>query len=72
MAIHFSVLAWRILWTEEPGRLHTMVKSRPQLKQIDTHVPLWIILILVMESWRAYVTWELGDLLGILALQSIS
>jgi len=21
MAIHFSVLAWRISWTEEPGKL---------------------------------------------------
>ena len=49
---------------------HGVVKSWPRLKQIDTHVPLWIIL--VIESWRAYVTWELGDLLGILALQSIS
>ena len=24
MAIHFSILAWRILWTEEPGGLHTV------------------------------------------------
>ena len=23
MAIHFSVLAWRIPWTEEPGGLHS-------------------------------------------------
>ena len=22
-ATHFSILAWRTLWTEEPGRLHT-------------------------------------------------
>ena len=22
MATHSSILAWRILWTEEPGRLH--------------------------------------------------
>jgi len=27
MAIHFSILAWRILWTEEPGRL--LVKKFP-------------------------------------------
>ena len=25
MATHFSILAWRIPWTEEPGRLHSMV-----------------------------------------------
>ena len=24
MAIHSSILAWRILWTEEPGRLQSM------------------------------------------------
>ena len=24
MATHSSVLAWRIPWTEEPGRLHSM------------------------------------------------
>ena len=24
MATHFSLLAWRIPWTEEPGRLHTV------------------------------------------------
>ena len=24
MAIHFSILAWKIPWTEEPGRLQTM------------------------------------------------
>jgi len=22
MATHSSILAWRVLWTEEPGRLH--------------------------------------------------
>ena len=24
MATHSSILAWRILWKEEPGRLHSM------------------------------------------------
>ena len=24
MATHFSILAWRILWIEEPGRLQSM------------------------------------------------
>ena len=23
MATYFSILAWRILWTEEPGRLYS-------------------------------------------------
>ena len=28
MATHSSVLAWRILWTEEPGRLQSMGSQR--------------------------------------------
>ena len=28
MATHSSILAWRILWTEEPGRLQSMVLQR--------------------------------------------
>ena len=33
MATHSSILAWRIPWTEEPGRLpvHGVTKSRTQL-----------------------------------------
>ena len=27
-AIHSSILAWRILWTEEPGRLQSMGSQR--------------------------------------------
>ena len=28
MAIHYSLLAWRIPWTEEPGGLHSMGSQR--------------------------------------------
>ena len=28
MATHSSILAWRILWTEEPGGLQSMVSQR--------------------------------------------
>jgi len=28
MATHSSILAWRILWTEEPGRLQAMGSQR--------------------------------------------
>ena len=31
MATHSSTLAWKIPWTEEPGRLHSMV-----CKELDT------------------------------------
>ena len=36
-AIHCSILAWRIPWTEEPGGLyivHGVAKSQTQLKQL--------------------------------------
>ena len=28
MATHFSILAWRIPWTEEPGRLQSVGSQR--------------------------------------------
>ena len=37
MAIHSSTLAWKIPWTEEPGRLHTVrrvTKSPTQLSDL--------------------------------------
>ena len=27
MATHFRIFAWRILWTEEPGRLQSMASQ---------------------------------------------
>ena len=30
MATHSSTLAWKIPWTDEPGRLHGVTKSRTQ------------------------------------------
>ena len=37
MATHSSVLAWRIPWTEEPGRIQSIVsQSRIQLKRLTT------------------------------------
>ena len=37
MAIHSSILAWKILWTEEPGRLQS---SGLQESDMIEHVPL--------------------------------
>jgi len=33
MATHSSILAWRIPWTEESGRLHGVTKSQTQLSE---------------------------------------
>ena len=33
MAIHSSILAWRILWTEEPGERQSMVSQRSDMTE---------------------------------------
>ena len=41
MATHSSTLAWRILWTEEPGGLRSMEsQSWTRLKPLSTHAVL--------------------------------
>ena len=37
MATHSGILAWRIPWTEEPGRLQTMGLQRVRGKQLSKH-----------------------------------
>ena len=39
MTTHSSILAWRIPWTEEPGRVHRVSKNQTQLKWRDTLTP---------------------------------
>ena len=36
MVMHSSVLAWRILWTEEPSRLQSIGSQRVGLKRLST------------------------------------
>ena len=41
MATDSSILTWRILWTEKPGRLyitHRVAKSQTQLKPLSMHI----------------------------------
>ena len=37
MATHFSVLAWRIPWTEETGRLQGALKDLDTTEQLSLH-----------------------------------
>ena len=39
MTTDSSILAWRIPWTEEPGRLmdHRVAKSQTRLKRLSMH-----------------------------------
>ena len=42
MATHFSILAWRIPWTEEPGGLESMGSERDTTKTTGTHAAVYI------------------------------
>ena len=37
MATHFSILAWKILWTEELGRLRSMELQRDVIVCMHVH-----------------------------------
>ena len=39
LATHSSILSWRILWTEEPGRPQSMGSQKSQIK-LSTHTIL--------------------------------
>ena len=56
MATHSSILAWRIPWTGEPGRLQSMESQRVRHDRV----------IGVMEVWR--IDWQEVRLYGKLQL----
>ena len=43
MTTHSRILAWRISWTEEPGRLRSMGSQRVGLKWLNTHRHIYIL-----------------------------
>ena len=54
MATHSSVLAWKIPWTEEPGRLQSMGLQRVGLEWATK-------LILTFLIWSFSLTWNFVD-----------
>ena len=38
MAIHSSILAWEIPWTEEAGRLHSVASQRVRHDWVTEHM----------------------------------
>ena len=55
MATHSSTLAWRILWTEEPGK--TMAKSQTRLNDFNS-----LHFRLVMVRFMCQLCWAVGCL----------
>ena len=45
MAIHSSILAWKIPWTEEPGRLQVHGVAKSQI-QLSTRSKMYLIHIM--------------------------
>ena len=45
MATHSSILAWRIPWTEEPGRLQSMVSQRVRYDWAHTHIFFFFLIL---------------------------
>ena len=61
-ATHSSVLAWRIPWTEDPGRLQFIgSQSQTQLKWLSTHVHVYIYIYIynVFISYYCLSTYSL-------------
>jgi len=55
MATHSSILAWRIPWTEEPGRLQSMGLQRIRQDGSDrawVHAPLMLAKVLPTATWQ--------------------
>ena len=53
MATNSSILAWRIRWSEEPGRLQTNSRCH---KELDT--PEHLTLVRFSLTWNSsYLTW---------------
>ena len=57
MATHSSILAWRIPWTEEPGRLQFLGWQNPNMTETGTQkVPTWDM---TLPTWDVLIHLEL-------------
>ena len=63
METHSSILAWRIPWTEEPGRvqIHRVTKSRTQLKGLSTHT-CTVITLAIISLLKSYIDMHVENL----------
>ena len=52
METHSSILAWRVPWTEEPGRLQSMGSKRITLKRLSIVICGMKVRILISTSTK--------------------
>ena len=64
MATHSSILAWKVPWTEEPGRIQSMGSQRVRHDWATSLHPLLIVLI-VEKSFRFLVVFMVEQTLGV-------
>ena len=50
MAIHSSILAWRIPWTEKPGRLQSVESQESETTERLTHITDTLLLLLLLTK----------------------
>ena len=59
MATHYSILAWKISWTEEPGRLQSMGSQRVGHSWVTNSFTLFIYLVYLsfndLKEWSTNV-----------------
>ena len=56
MATHSSILAWRIPWTEEPGRLQSMGSELDMTEQLTVSLlPISQVSGLICSSKRSHL-----------------
>ena len=59
MAIHSSILAWRIPWTEEPGRYSLQGCKESEMTEVTDRPRMLFPLLLEAAAWgRGDGSWE--------------
>ena len=61
MTTHFSILGWRIPWTEEPGGLQSMGKSWTRLRQHGKQHEQEVKILKLKEDYKGSQTERAGD-----------
>ena len=65
MATHFSILEWRIPWTEEPGGLQSMGhKESDTTERLTTTHPVQMHILLIFSSSHSFFFYVRPDTLS--------
>ena len=71
MAIHSSILSWKIPWTEEPGGLLSMEFQRVGHNQATELIPASKDLF-ISDSYRCYPQWHVKGRLQVVSTEAQS